>query len=87
MLEVEQFNPLLRAEAARLLGRARAALGDTAEARKAVERADPPPRGLHFLLGGSDPSPLASRTFLDWRPPWKQGADPPAWRPKDGYLP
>ena len=48
---------------------------------------DPPPRGLHFLLGGSDPSPLASRTFLDWRPPWKQGADPPSWRPKDGYLP
>ena len=39
MLEVEQFNPLLRAEAARLLGRARAALGDKAEACKAVERA------------------------------------------------
>ena len=41
VLGLEQFQPLLRAEAHRLLGRAHAALGNKAEAKGAVERALP----------------------------------------------
>ena len=39
VLRIEQFNPLLRIEALRLLGRAKAELGERAAACQAVERA------------------------------------------------
>ena len=49
VLRIEQFNPRLRTEALRLLGRARAALGDRAAACTAAERAAAEAAGAKYV--------------------------------------
>ena len=62
VLRVEQFQPLLRAEALRLLGRAKGALDEPAAAREAAERAAAEAAGARYVWV----EVLALRDLLKW---------------------
>ena len=62
VLRIEQFNPLLRTEALRLLGRAKAALGDRAAACEVAERAAAEAEGAKYVWLEM----LALRDLLKW---------------------
>ena len=62
VLRIEQFNPMVRTEALRLLGRAKAALGDCVAACEAAERAATEAAGAKYVWLEM----LALRDLLKW---------------------